>query len=88
MNVRRLALWRYLAANRIAAAGMGQPCADHDRRHRTRPRAARSAGSGFLSANQGPSGDYWFGTVAFGRDVFSRVMAGARVSLTIGMPRP
>ena len=89
MNVRRLALWRYLAANRIAAAGMGLSLVlimiavtapvvvPHD-----------PLDQSFLSANQGPSGDYWFGTDAFGRDVFSRVMAGARVSLTIGIAAP
>ena len=27
---------------------------------------------------QGPSGDHWFGTDTFGRDVFSRVIAGAQ----------
>jgi peptide/nickel transport system permease protein len=32
-----------------------------------------------------PSGDYWFGTDMMGRDVYSRVVYGARVSLTIGI---
>jgi len=30
-----------------------------------------------------PSAQHWFGTDEFGRDVFSRIMAGATVSLTI-----
>jgi peptide/nickel transport system permease protein len=30
------------------------------------------------------SGDYWFGADLLGRDVFSRVIYGARVSLSIG----
>jgi peptide/nickel transport system permease protein len=42
----------------------------------------------FLSAGQGPSSEYWLGTDAFGRDVFSRVVLGARVSLAIGIVAP
>jgi peptide/nickel transport system permease protein len=42
----------------------------------------------FLSAGQGPSSEYWLGTDAFGRDVFSRVILGARVSLAIGIVAP
>ena len=34
--------------------------------------------------NLEPSAKHWFGTDAFGRDIYSRVMYGARVSLTIG----
>jgi peptide/nickel transport system permease protein len=33
---------------------------------------------------QGPSVDHWFGTDGIGRDVFSRIVYGARVSLRIG----
>jgi peptide/nickel transport system permease protein len=32
-----------------------------------------------------PSGLYWFGTDALGRDVYSRVIFGTRVSLTVGL---
>ena len=32
-----------------------------------------------------PSWDYWFGTDALARDVYSRVIYGARVSLTVGV---
>lgn len=32
-----------------------------------------------------PSGDYWFGTDDLGRDVFSRILHGARLSLTVGI---
>lgn len=33
---------------------------------------------------QGPSGENWFGTDNYGRDVLARVVEGARVSLTVG----
>src|SRR3954464_2054863 len=32
-----------------------------------------------------PSADYWFGTDVLGRDIYSRVIYGARVSLTVGL---
>jgi peptide/nickel transport system permease protein len=32
-----------------------------------------------------PSADFWFGTDSFGRDIYSRVLYGSRVSLTIGI---
>jgi peptide/nickel transport system permease protein len=31
-----------------------------------------------------PSGEHWFGTDMLGRDIYSRVVYGARVSLTVG----
>ncbi len=34
---------------------------------------------------QGPSGEFWFGTDRFGRDVFSRLMYGARTTLLVGV---
>jgi ABC-type dipeptide/oligopeptide/nickel transport system permease subunit len=34
---------------------------------------------------QPPSGDHWFGTDRIGRDVFSRIVYGARVSLRVGI---
>ena len=33
----------------------------------------------------GPSAQFWFGTDHFGRDVFSRIVYGARVSLEVGI---
>ncbi|MCE3013408.1 MAG: ABC transporter permease [Proteobacteria bacterium] len=33
---------------------------------------------------QGPGGHYWFGTDQIGRDVYSRTLYGARVSLIVG----
>ncbi|MCM8711991.1 ABC transporter permease [Clostridium sp. SYSU_GA19001] len=38
----------------------------------------------FSVANQGPSSTHWFGTDKFGRDIFIRVLYGARISLTVG----
>lgn len=35
--------------------------------------------------NQPPSAEHWFGTDNFGRDIFARVIHGARMSLTIGV---
>jgi peptide/nickel transport system permease protein len=32
-----------------------------------------------------PSADHWFGTDAIGRDIYSRVLYGTRVSLTVGL---
>ena len=34
---------------------------------------------------QGPSGAHWLGTDALGRDVFSRLLEGARTSLSVGV---
>jgi len=34
---------------------------------------------------EGPSGDFWFGTDQFGRDVYSRVMLGTRVSYGVSL---
>lgn len=38
-----------------------------------------------LAAEQGPSWQHWFGTDSTGRDVFSRTIHGARVSLVVGV---
>ena len=35
-------------------------------------------------ANQPPSAEHWFGTDKFGRDVYVRILYGARISLTVG----
>lgn len=39
----------------------------------------------FRSALESPSADHWFGTDDVGRDVVSRIIYGARISLRVGM---
>lgn len=83
------ALRVYLATNKLTAVGVGLSLllillaviapwiVPHD-----------PLDQSFLSAGQGPSAEYWFGTDSFGRDVFSRVLLGSRVSLAIGICAP
>lgn len=42
-------------------------------------------GGSLMVADEAPSGAFWFGTDAQGRDVLSQVIYGARVSLAIGV---
>lgn len=39
----------------------------------------------FTALLQNPSSDHWFGTDQFGRDIFSRVLSGARRTLLMGI---
>ena len=43
------------------------------------------ADQSLIDANQSPSLSHWFGTDTLGRDIYTRVMYGARISLTIGI---
>ncbi len=42
------------------------------------------SGQDFSRKNQKPSAAHWFGTDGLGRDLFTRVLHGARISLSIG----
>lgn len=44
-----------------------------------------ATGQDSLKRNASPSSENWFGTDALGRDVFSRLVYGARVSLLVGI---
>ncbi|MGK2930976.1 MAG: ABC transporter permease [Acidimicrobiales bacterium] len=82
-------VWRQFKKNRLAVAGLvfivflalvaifASVIAPHD--------FAARPGSASGSFRQGPSSEFWFGTDAIGRDLFSRIVYGARVSLRIGV---
>ncbi len=42
-------------------------------------------GQDLSMVNKAPNNTYWFGTDALGRDIFTRVWCGARISLLIGL---
>jgi len=44
-----------------------------------------SSGVTKTKKNESPSSEHWFGTDSLGRDVFSRIVHGARVSLFVGI---
>jgi peptide/nickel transport system permease protein len=77
--------WRRLRRNRLALVGMGILAlvilsaifADQ---------IARFPETGFFpnEVRQGPSLKHWFGTDHLGRDIFSRVVHGARFSMIVG----
>ncbi|GAA0456054.1 ABC transporter permease [Halococcus morrhuae DSM 1307] len=83
---------RFLAGDRLALGGVivialfgflglfGPLLAPHD------PVAysARTA-SGSIAVLEAPNLDSWFGTTAFGKDVFSQFLAGARPTLIVGL---
>jgi peptide/nickel transport system permease protein len=41
-----------------------------------------------LRTSRDPSAEHWFGTDQFGRDIFARILYGARVSLLVGIAAP
>lgn len=48
------------------------------------PNLVNNNASGLQISNQRPNGTYWFGTNSIGQDLWSRVWAGTRTSITIG----
>jgi ABC-type dipeptide/oligopeptide/nickel transport system permease subunit len=73
-RLRNLTIGAILIGGLIAAAALAPWIAPHD--------PVRGELDDYLQA---PSGRYWFGTDTFGRDVFSRVVYGARISLGVGV---
>lgn len=45
----------------------------------------QKSGNQSIDKNQAPTSGHWFGTDPLGRDVFSRLVYGARVSLSVGI---
>ena len=75
---------------RPAPAGPGRPgrdrrCSGWRRSSRRWSRPTTRTGSICWRRRQAPSGDHWLGTDEVGRDVFSRLVYGARVSLSVGL---
>ena len=50
--------------------------------------AADPTAQNILRASRPPSATNWFGTDQFGRDIFSRILHGGRVSLLVGISAP
>lgn len=85
----RVDVWRRFKENKLALVGLGfiisiilvaifaDVIAPYS--FRERPGSATDA------FREGPSSEFWFGTDSIGRDVFSRMVYGARVSLRIGI---
>jgi ABC-type dipeptide/oligopeptide/nickel transport system permease subunit len=42
----------------------------------------------FSATDRGPSAEHWLGTDQYGRDILSRLIEGARLSMTIGIAAP
>jgi ABC-type dipeptide/oligopeptide/nickel transport system permease subunit len=73
-RLRNLTIGAILVGGLIAVAALAPWIAPHD--------PVRGELDDYLQA---PGGRYWFGTDTFGRDVLSRVVYGARISLGVGV---
>jgi ABC-type dipeptide/oligopeptide/nickel transport systems, permease components len=81
-------IWRRIRKNKSAMVGLAVICvfvlaaifanqiADYE---------GRAIAQNVSMRLKGPSAEHWFGTDAYGRDVFARIVFGARTSLWIGL---
>lgn len=72
-NVIHLSAFLFIAGL-LGTAALAPLLATHDPNHQD-----------YRSVLQGPSAEHWFGTDHLGRDVYSRIVYGARLSVTIGV---
>lgn len=76
----RLAVVSLVLLMLLAVIGLGAPwIAPHD------PYNLATSADGNIQFESPPNRDFWLGTDPVGRDVFSRLIYGTRVSLTIGV---
>ena len=83
--IKRPSKWERFKVNRLAVVG-GKHHSRDDCIGYFRPLISpyTYADQSLIDANQSPSFSHWFGTDTLGRDIYTRVMYGARISLTIG----
>lgn len=79
-------IWRRFCCNRLALVGLGAViliCLVAILSPTIAP--YHYAEQNVRNAVQSPSAEHWLGTDLWGRDIFSRIMVGSRVSLSVGL---